>query len=111
MEIMEIIETSETLRPRRPHINHVYHAEVVEFQQVPSFWLLFIDSLALVAWLIGRSGGGELWRPLRSVNDKGDSWRHRISITNRPKRCFLGKVVISTGKGDRSVVGHFWGFS
>jgi hypothetical protein len=70
MEIMEIIETSETLRPRRPHINHVYHAEVVEFQQVPSFWLLFIDSLALVAWLISRLGGRERWQGFGAVAER-----------------------------------------
>ena len=49
-------------------------------------------------------------RALEAVNDKGDSWRYSISITNRPRRCFLSKEVISTGKGDRSVVGHSWGF-
>ncbi len=84
---------------------------MVEFQYVLTFWLVFVDSLPLVAWLSGRSGGGERWRPLRSVNDKGDSWRYSISITNGSRSFISGKEVISTGKGDRSVVGHFWGFS
>jgi hypothetical protein len=48
---------------------------------------------------------------MRSVNDKGDSWWYSISIMNSPRRRFLGKEVISTGKGDRSVVGHVWWFS
>jgi hypothetical protein len=47
---------------------------------------------------------------LRSINVKGDSWRYSISITNRPRSRFVWQEVISTGKGDRSVVGHFWFF-
>jgi hypothetical protein len=30
---------------------------------------------------------------LRSVNDKGDSWRYCISIASRPRTSFLGKEV------------------
>ena len=57
------------------------------------------------------SVGRALAGPLRSVNDKGDSWRCSISIRNRPRSYSSGKEVISNGKGDRSVVGHFWRFS
>ena|SRR5208282_1527907 len=73
---------------------------------------MFLDSLPLVVRLSGRSGGGEpleeRWRPLRSVNDKGDSWRYRLSITNRPSRCFLGKEVIQAPGQE---IGRLWGIS
>jgi hypothetical protein len=73
--------------------------------------------LALVAWLISRLGGRERWQGFGAVAERCEALtlkmigRYRISITTRPRRCFLGKKVISSGKGDRSVVGHSWGFS
>jgi hypothetical protein len=52
-QAVETFETSRPLRPRRPHINHVHHAEVVEFQQVPTIWLMFVDSLTTLVRFIG----------------------------------------------------------
>ena len=56
----------ETLKPLRLEIllrlcdqtNHVHHAEVVESKHVPTFRLIFADSLPLVALVYGLLRGG-----------------------------------------------------
>ena len=87
---------------------------MIEIQHVPTFWLIFVNSLPLVAWLLGVVRGGERWKrvggrceALRSINVKDD----------RPVQHFDHKQAkaVFSGQGGKSAprkeIGRLQGIS